>query len=281
MCDPHITWRDVLARPQDFSTFEDPINGGMVDLQQFYGAYRAVLDDLDGRDLMSYVDFFFSRNPMVAGHWSFTDEDAQEDFYAMCLEMGCSRTREEIQEGESAVEKAARKSKEQAGASSKPHKKPQAMSTPKHAASRTPPPKTHSHPFPSSQSGKKGKGGKMGAKDTGSGDTSKSTSRGSTASAKTTAPREKHAAETSTVPPPLVDGVEHASKRALVTAFYKKYGPGDKGRRAVHRAETHARDWQEFESLVPRLERPDLPASERKSIEDRLDELVVRLEHSI
>lgn len=102
-----ITWAMALGLPR-FADFEDPSGQGHVPKACFAKAFQPVLNELDGSDPSSFIDFFFCESPMREGLWEFVDEDARLDFFDYCQDLGCSPSLEEIQAGEDHRDKAAR-----------------------------------------------------------------------------------------------------------------------------------------------------------------------------
>lgn len=81
-----LVWNNIIKHSDEY-TFECPITGSGIDTSEYHAVYGPFLETLDGRDLSSYVDFFFERSPINRYHWMFVDEDAKADFVDFCLEM--------------------------------------------------------------------------------------------------------------------------------------------------------------------------------------------------
>lgn len=95
-----LVWRNVIRQHKDEWTFECPITGGGINVMEYHEVYGPFLETLDGRDLSSYVDFFFERSPLNRFHWAFVDEDAKADFVDFCLEMKAIPELELIRSGD-------------------------------------------------------------------------------------------------------------------------------------------------------------------------------------
>lgn len=310
--DPTVTWAHVEAHPRQFDSFEDPVTNSYVDTQQFRDAYGEALDSLDGSDLMSYVDYYFTETPMIQGTWVFKDDDVRQEFYELCVESGCMLSLKEIQEGETKTDKAARKAKEacpvtfsapapaltsawsdewsedeeeeeeeeeEETAKKEEERKRQSEAKKKEEEQKQREKEKEKQKEKVSHiTEKPGKedGGKKHHQHQHQHKSKKDEKKDETKGKDSKKKKDKEAL----VPPPLVPGLEHPSKRTLATAHMQKYGKGDQGRRAVQHA--HSRDavMREFVELIQVLDRLDLSASDRATVNTRLDTIVTLLEHS-
>ena len=66
---------------------DDPITSGQMAIESFIEIYEPLLLTLDGRDLSSYVDFFFERSACNNSILVFVDEDAKLDFRDEAIHM--------------------------------------------------------------------------------------------------------------------------------------------------------------------------------------------------
>jgi hypothetical protein len=74
--------------------------------------YEKVLQQFDGSDMTSYLDFFFVPSPLNRRIWTFVDDDARLDFRDSALEMGLIPSLNEVMEGEDKDRKIERDRKE-------------------------------------------------------------------------------------------------------------------------------------------------------------------------
>ena len=75
----NLTWKKVLSA-NDITDMEDPITGSEYCKHYYYNIYGKVLDELDGKDEISYVDFFFERHPIRPFCLRFIGENEKFDF---------------------------------------------------------------------------------------------------------------------------------------------------------------------------------------------------------
>ena len=62
----NLTWEK--AREDDsIQTFEHPLTEMTMSKEQFAETFGPVLEQLNGEDMASYVDFFFEKSPMDLG----------------------------------------------------------------------------------------------------------------------------------------------------------------------------------------------------------------------
>ena len=72
---------------QSFDLISDPITDGFMSVQCFLATYQPLMETLDGRDMSSFVDFFFQTHPCNSTILTFTDEDAKFDFLDAAIDM--------------------------------------------------------------------------------------------------------------------------------------------------------------------------------------------------
>lgn len=96
----NLTWKKVLSG-NDITDMEDPITGSEYCKHYYYSIYGKVLDELDGKDEISYVDFFFERNPIRPFCLRFIGENEKFDFMDWCIEFNIIPSMKQIQSGES------------------------------------------------------------------------------------------------------------------------------------------------------------------------------------
>lgn len=82
-----VTWSIVL-QDKTIRTLPDPISSGLLDKHIYHDSYQPFLETLDGRDLSSYVDFFFQRSPVDHSQLEFVDKDARLDFFDLLKDEG-------------------------------------------------------------------------------------------------------------------------------------------------------------------------------------------------
>ena len=91
---------------------EDPIYPFPIDKEIFFTIYNKLLETLDGRDLSSFIDFFFERSSVNNKILVFVDENAKEDFKLLAEELELTPSLIEICEGESEHDKLSRSQNE-------------------------------------------------------------------------------------------------------------------------------------------------------------------------
>lgn len=77
---PNTVW-SVLLKDNTIRSIQEPICEMFIDIDDFDGAYHEFLITLDGRDLTSFVDFFWRRSPVDSTCLEFIDADARMDIY--------------------------------------------------------------------------------------------------------------------------------------------------------------------------------------------------------
>lgn len=86
-----ITW-ELAKADERFVDFEDPTGQGFVPKASFEEVYGPVLEQLDGQDCSSYIDFFFEETHLCKGSWAFQNEDARLDFFDFAKDEGKKNT---------------------------------------------------------------------------------------------------------------------------------------------------------------------------------------------
>ena len=76
----NITWVRVL-NDKSIKSIQEPICEMYIEKRDFDKAYHQFMITLDGRDLTSYVDFFWRRSPIDSTCLEFVDTDARLDIY--------------------------------------------------------------------------------------------------------------------------------------------------------------------------------------------------------
>ena len=75
-----VTWPMLMEDPS-IKSIQEPISEMMISKIDFDKAYDKFLQTLDGRDMTSYVDFFWRRSPIDNSCLEFVDKDARLDIY--------------------------------------------------------------------------------------------------------------------------------------------------------------------------------------------------------
>lgn len=76
----NVTWT-IALQDNTIRTFQDPVSLSCIDKTVYHHSYKEFLETLDGRDMTSFVDFFFQKSPTDRTHLEFVDEDARLDFF--------------------------------------------------------------------------------------------------------------------------------------------------------------------------------------------------------
>lgn len=105
-----ITWKTFDN--SGLEAVDDPIGSGHLSIQSFISIYGTLLETLDGRDMSSYVDFYFERSVCNSSLLVFVDENAKLDFRDEAILMGLIPEMKEIMEGEPATDKKTRQNKD-------------------------------------------------------------------------------------------------------------------------------------------------------------------------
>jgi hypothetical protein len=107
-----ITWKSFSPLSGEIKSVDDPVSSSQMDFESFVEIYGALLETLDGRDMSSYVDFYFEKSACNSSLLVFVDENARLDFRDEAILMGLIPPMRDIMEGEDAEEKRLRKEEE-------------------------------------------------------------------------------------------------------------------------------------------------------------------------
>jgi len=75
-----VTWEMVL-KDLTIKSVQEPICEMLIEKHDFNEAYGVFLITLDGRDMTSFVDFFWRRSPIDKSCLEFVDSDSRLDIY--------------------------------------------------------------------------------------------------------------------------------------------------------------------------------------------------------
>lgn len=75
-----VTWESAM-QDRSIRSIQEPICEMVIPKEDLDAAYSKFLITLDGRDMTSYVDFFWRRSPVDSGSLEFVDRDARMDIY--------------------------------------------------------------------------------------------------------------------------------------------------------------------------------------------------------
>ena len=75
-----VTWKSAM-KDTTIRSIQEPICEMLIEKSDFNDAYSKFLITLDGRDMASFVDFFWRRSPIDNGCLEFVDKDARMDIY--------------------------------------------------------------------------------------------------------------------------------------------------------------------------------------------------------
>jgi len=97
----YSTWNDILNNKQ-ISNIQDPIIEMELDKYEFGKIYKEIVCDLQGNDgyFESYIDYYFTVNPLKSFVLSFKGEKEKIEFYNIGLKKKSVLTLTEIHEGE-------------------------------------------------------------------------------------------------------------------------------------------------------------------------------------
>lgn len=94
-----ITWSKFDVN--SVSLIDDPITSGQMAIESFIEIYEPLLITLDGRDMSSFIDFFFERSACNKSVLSFVDENAKMDFRDEAIHMNLIPPIGDVMVGES------------------------------------------------------------------------------------------------------------------------------------------------------------------------------------
>jgi hypothetical protein len=75
-----VTW-DLVMKDSSIKSIQEPISEMMIGKLDFDDAYRQFMITLDGRDITSFVDFFWRRSAVDNSCLEFIDKDTRLDIY--------------------------------------------------------------------------------------------------------------------------------------------------------------------------------------------------------
>jgi hypothetical protein len=75
-----VTW-DLAMKDSSIKSIQEPISEMMVGKSEFDEAYNQFMVTLDGRDITSFVDFFWRRSAVDTSCLEFIDRDTRMDIY--------------------------------------------------------------------------------------------------------------------------------------------------------------------------------------------------------
>ena len=106
----YSTWNDII-KSKKISDIQDPIIDMELDKYEFEIIYKEIVCELQGNDeyFESYVDYYFTRNPIKSYVLSFRGEKEKTEFYNIGLEKKSVLSLIEIHEGEDTEVKNKRK----------------------------------------------------------------------------------------------------------------------------------------------------------------------------
>lgn len=105
-------WKDIMNNSK-ITDIQDPILEMEVDKHEFEDMYSDIVSELNGTDniLKTYVDYYFTINPMKSYVLSFKSQKEKDEFYDIGLNKECVASLTEVCEGETEQEKNKRKKK--------------------------------------------------------------------------------------------------------------------------------------------------------------------------
>jgi hypothetical protein len=106
----YSTWSDVMKNNK-ISDIQDPVLEMEISKFDFDDMYREIVEQLHGGDnvLESYIDYYFTINPMKSYSLSFKGEKEKNEFYDIGLKNKSVLSLTEVCEGEKRCEKEERK----------------------------------------------------------------------------------------------------------------------------------------------------------------------------
>ena len=108
----YSNWKDIMNNSK-ITDIQDPILEMEVDKHEFEDMYSDIVSELNGTDniLKTYVDYYFTINPMKSYVLSFKSQKEKDEFYDIGLNKECVASLTEVCEGETEQEKNKRKKK--------------------------------------------------------------------------------------------------------------------------------------------------------------------------
>ena len=105
----NITYKTFIEDISNISSIEDPITGCELPLAKYLNIYKLVLEEFNGEDEMSYMDFFFEPHPLRSYYLIFKNNVAKEYFLDWAIEKNISDKLHEIHKSETDEEERKRK----------------------------------------------------------------------------------------------------------------------------------------------------------------------------
>jgi hypothetical protein len=96
---PCITW-NILIQDKTVRVIQEPISEMLITKDEFMDAYNSFMETLDGRDMTSYIDFFWKRSPIDEGILEFVDQDSRLDIYDLLLDMDLVPDMDKVHSGD-------------------------------------------------------------------------------------------------------------------------------------------------------------------------------------
>tara|TARA_B110000037_G_C17077062_1_gene488346 strand:+ start:717 stop:1145 length:429 start_codon:yes stop_codon:yes gene_type:complete len=108
----YSTWNDIMKNTK-ITDIQDPIIEMELNKYDFENIYKEIVCELQGKDdcYESYIDYYFTTNPVKSYVLSFKNETRKKDFYNIGLEKKSVLSLIEVQEGEDKDEKKKRQKK--------------------------------------------------------------------------------------------------------------------------------------------------------------------------
>ena len=97
----YSTWNDIMKNKK-ISNIQDPLINMELDKYEFDKIYKEIVCEIQGNDeyYESYIDYYFTINPLKSYVLSFKGEKEKTEFYNIGLEKKSVLTLTEIHEGE-------------------------------------------------------------------------------------------------------------------------------------------------------------------------------------
>ena len=102
----YSTWSDIMKNGK-ITEIQDPIMEMELNKHEFENIYNEIVCELQGNDgfYESYIDYYFTTNPVKSYVLSFKNEKRKTEFYNIGLEKKSVLSLVEVQEGEGKDEK--------------------------------------------------------------------------------------------------------------------------------------------------------------------------------
>ena len=108
----YSTWNDIMKNTK-ITDIQDPIMEMELNKHDFENIYKEIICELQGNDgyYESYIDYYFTINPLKSYVLSFKSEKQKAEFYNIGLEKKSVLSLIEVQEGEEKTDKETRQLK--------------------------------------------------------------------------------------------------------------------------------------------------------------------------